>query len=133
MTLALTAALLAASFAGCTSSRADLRIQVPPARRVPAPANPDLDAVMERFYQMVEERHWNVAYAMLAPSLRARVSELRLRSRYERYTDAEIHVRQLDTRTVTAQLVAPHGGPVLHERATFVWNGTDWQILRLSP
>ena len=88
---------------------------------------------MERFYQLVEERHWSIAEAMLAPPLRARFPEAALRARYGAYGDADIRVRQLDRRTVAAQLAAPGGANVVRERVALAWDGDDWQIESFSP
>jgi hypothetical protein len=75
-------------------------------RHVPAPANPDLGTVMERFYQQVEGAHWRFAYAMLSPRYRAALNQERFVALYDGYTDLDVSLRQYGDRVVVAVLGA---------------------------
>ncbi|HEX3467465.1 MAG TPA: hypothetical protein VHT05_05235 [Candidatus Elarobacter sp.] len=103
---------------------------------VPAPKNPDLGAVMERYYQLIEGKHWQFAYAMLAPAYRAHVSEDALAQQYAGFSSADIDVRQQSDRVVIVRLDATErasGKPVaVQETVTLSWNGADWKIAAIS-
>ncbi len=100
----------------------------------PAPADPDLGTVMERFYGDVEGRHWAIAYAMLSPRLRRSLSRSDFEARYAGFTDADAALRQTGARTVTATLSAHDGAHErrVEERWTLAWDGEDWQLDALS-
>ncbi len=123
-------AVLAAAIAACGCARASTGDDRP-AHPVPAPTDPDLGTVMERFYQQVEGRHWRFAYAMLAPAYRARLSEDDLARQYDGYASADVSLRQPSDRVVIAQLAAtdPTGRRLrVEETVTLAWDGADWQI-----
>lgn len=99
----------------------------------PAPADPDLGTVMERFYGDVEGGHWAIAYAMLSPRYRRTVGRGDFEAQYARFTDLDASLRQTGPRTVVATLTA-------HDRAdparvhrfaeswTLAWDGEDWTL-----
>jgi hypothetical protein len=128
--------------AGCTPPRAAEtvnRVTVSPAarRHAPAPAEPDLATVMERFYQQIEGAHWPFAYAMLSPRYRATMSQDRFVALYERFTDLDVSLRQDGDRTVVATLRAKERGEMAHgrrfeETTTLAWDGEDWKIERIA-
>jgi hypothetical protein len=134
-------AFLAAA-AGCTPTRVTVTVNrgsaAPAAhRRAPAPANPDLATVMERFYQQVEGAHWPFAYAMLSPRYRASLSQDRFVGLYDRYADLDVSLRQFGDRVVIASLGAKERGdaPRTHrfeETTTLAWDGEDWKIERIA-
>ena len=102
-------------------------------RHVPAPKNPDLTVVMERFYQQVTSSHWPFAYAMLSPRLRAALTQQQLVERYQGIVDPNVRARQLSDRTVVAWLDGTeraHPGRPLHvrETVTLAWDGEQWTI-----
>lgn len=98
-----------------------------PARlAAPAPPNPDLTPVIERFYQQVEADHWTPAYGMLSPRLRAALPRAEFVQRYRGFENADIHARQTGDRAVHVRLTAP--GRTADETVTFVWDGEVWLI-----
>jgi hypothetical protein len=106
-------------------------------RHVPAPVNPDLGTVMERFYQQVEGAHWPFAYAMLSPPYRAALDQNRFVALYDRYTDLDVKLRQAGDRTVVATVAAkdralPQQAHVFEETTTLAWDGEDWTIARIA-
>jgi hypothetical protein len=99
----------------------------------PAPTDPDLATVMERFYQQVEGGHWRFADAMLSPRLRAQLGENGLRSRYETVVNLDVTLRQTNARTVMALLAGIDRADRSHsvrfeETVTLVWDGEQWSI-----
>ena len=128
--------------AGCAPRRMHTSISggtVAPAaqRHAPAPANPDLGTVMERFYQQIEGAHWPFAYAMLSPRYRATLDQDRFVAQYDRYSDLDVSLRQYGDRVVVAMLGAKERGspPRAHrfeERTTLAWDGEDWKIDRIA-
>ena len=99
----------------------------------PAPADPDLAGVMERFYQQVEGRHWRFAYAMLSAQYRAGRSEAELRNRYDELADLDVNLRQRTDRIVVARLVAHDRLDrarvrAVDETVTLAWDGGQWVI-----
>ena len=132
-------ALAVAGACGCASPRERASVAaetVAPHRHAPAPANPDLGTVMERFYQQVEGAHWRFAYAMLSPRYRAALDQDRFVARYDRYTDLDVSLRQYGDRVVVATLGAKEraGPPRAHrfeETTTLAWDGEDWTIERI--
>ena len=128
--------------AGCTQPRVTVTVNrgtVWPAGHghAPAPANPDLAAVMERFYQYVEGAHWPFAYAMLSPRYRASLKQDRFVATYDRYSDLDVSLRQYGgDRIVVAMLGAKErGSPArahrYEETTTLAWDGEDWKIDRI--
>lgn len=104
--------------------------------RAPAPADPDLATVMERFYQQVEGAHWPFAYAMLSRRYRVALDQDRFVALYEGYTDLDVSLRQFGDRVVVATLGAKDRGaaPRAHrfeETTTLAWDGEDWRIDRI--
>ena len=133
-------AAIVASAAGCGPPRAHMIAgpTVAPVahRRAPAPANPDLATVMERFYQQIEGAHWPFAYAMLSPRYRAALNQERFVARYQRYAELDVSLRQYGDRVVVAALGAKERGspPRAHrfeETTTLAWDGEDWKIDRV--
>jgi hypothetical protein len=101
--------------------------------RAPAPANPDLETVMERFYQQIEGAHWPFAYAMLSPRYRAALRQDQFVARYDRFADLDVSLRRFGDRVVVATIAAKERGsaaPARHfeERTTLAWDGEDWRI-----
>lgn len=104
----------------------------------PAPADPDLATVMERFYEQVEGGHWRFADAMLSPRLRAQLGENGLRSRYETIANLDVTLRQTNARTVIASLAGtvrddPSRKLHLEESVTLAWDGEQWTIDAFTP
>jgi hypothetical protein len=136
VSLAAAAAVLAAG--GCGSSRhgtgdggASAAPQVQ--RRAPAPVDPDLGTVMERFYQYVQGRHWPFAYAMLSTRYRATLTQDELVRRYENLADADVALRHTPGTSVTARIDGTDRkdrSRKLHveERVKLVWDGEQWVI-----
>jgi hypothetical protein len=106
-----------------------------PAHALPAPKDPDLGSVMERFYQQVEGNHWRFAYAMLAPAYRARLSEADLVAHYGKYASLDVTLRQQSDTTVVAHLAGTDrsdGRPLRDEETVKLgWDGADWKIVDL--
>jgi hypothetical protein len=132
---------LLAAAAGCAPRRAHViagpTVAPSAQRHVPAPANPDLGTVMERFYQQVEGAHWPFAYAMLSPRYRAALDQNRFVALYDRYTDMDVKLRQFGDRTVVAMVAAkeramPQHAHVFEETTTLAWDGEDWTIARIA-
>ena len=96
----------------------------------PEPRNADLSVVAERYYQLIEGKHWSVADQMLSPRLRATLDEAALTRRYAAYTDAQIGARQRGAHAIVATLATPAG--TLGETLTFRWDGSDWRIDRIT-
>ena len=99
----------------------------------PAPADPDLAAVMERFYQQVEGGHWRFAHAMLSARYRAGVTEAALRNRYDELADLDVNLRQTTDRVVVARLDAHDRLDrarvrSVDETVTLAWDGGQWLI-----
>ncbi len=136
--LAAAALVCIVAAAGCAPHR--LRTDVSgdyatPARHrvAPAPANPDLSTVMERFYQQVEGAHWPFAYAMLSRRYRARISQDRFVARYSAFGDLDVSLRQLGDRHVVATIGAKERGSAaparrFEETTTLAWDGEGWTI-----
>jgi SMI1 / KNR4 family (SUKH-1) len=104
----------------------------------PAPADPDLATVMERFYQQVEGGHWRFADAMLSPRLRAQLGENGLRSRYEAIANLAVTLRQRNARTVVTSVTgtdrADRSRSVrVEETVTLTWDGEQWTIDAITP
>ena len=127
--------------AGCTQARTTLSAStetVAPAARhhAPAPANPDLGTVMERFYQQIEGAHWPFAYAMLSPRYRAALDQDHFVARYNGFADLDVSLRQYGDRVVLATIGAkersdPARALRFEETAALVWDGEDWKIDRI--
>jgi hypothetical protein len=132
------AAVLFLAAAGCTTSHGSAtgETATPAARAhsaMPAPADPDLGTVMERFYQQVEGGHWRFADAMLSPRLRTQFGPDGLHARYDRLAGLDVTLRQTNSRSVRASLVAtdrddPSRTLHLEETATLKWDGEQWTI-----
>ncbi len=132
LSLVVVVVVFAAAAGGCgrhDSGAAARSASAPPS--VPAPKNPDFSPVTERFYQMIEGKHWSIADQMLSPALRASFDEAALERRYGKFANADVHARQTGDRTVAATLVVPSSE--LRETLTFGWNGAEWQIERIAP
>ena len=135
-TMVAVAAILAAG--GCGPSRhaaSDGAASAPPAvqRRAPAPADPDLGTVTERFYQYVQGGHWVFAYAMLSPRYRESVTQTDLMHRYEQFADADVALRHVPGTTVTARIDGTDRRDRsrrvrIDEALKFVWDGEQWRI-----
>jgi hypothetical protein len=102
-------------------------------RTAPAPSNPDLAAVMERFYQQVEGGHWNIADGMLSPRFRAAFGPNGVRALYAPLTDLDVSLRQTTDRTVVASLTALDRADRarklrFEETVTLRWDGEDWTV-----
>ena len=99
---------------------------------LPAPRNPDLTPVAERFYQQVEGGHLRFAYAMLSPVARARLDRDAFDARYATLDAAQIDARQAGDRAVVAVITVPARGGrparALRERLTFGWSGDEWTV-----
>jgi hypothetical protein len=127
---------------GCTPHR--LRTEIsggydsPAAHRhAPAPSNPDLETVMERFYQQVEGAHWRFAYAMLSPRYRASLDQARFVARYDRFADLDVSLRRFGDRAIVAKIAANERGSAsparrFEETTTLAWDGEDWRIDRIE-
>ncbi|HEY0394382.1 MAG TPA: hypothetical protein VGD01_07780 [Candidatus Elarobacter sp.] len=135
-TVAVTA--FAVSLSGCVSTahRTATGAATPAAgarATAPAPANPDLAAVMERFYQQVEGGHWTVADGMLSPRFRAASGPNGVRALYAPLADLDVSLRQTTDRTVVASLTALDRADRARKRrfeetVTLRWDGEDWTV-----
>ncbi|HEY0615829.1 MAG TPA: hypothetical protein VGC96_14360 [Candidatus Elarobacter sp.] len=99
----------------------------------PPPANPDLLAVMERFYQQVEGAHWRFADGMLSPRYRAALGPAGIRSRYDGFADVDVTLRQSSGRSVVAAVTVVDRGATarkhrFEETSTLRWDGEDWTV-----
>ncbi len=104
----------------------------------PAPADPDLGAVLERYYQDIEGAHWSFAYAMLSPRVRATMSTNDLMDRYELFASPQITVRPTRGTSLDVWLDGnarddPRRALHLVEHVTMVWDGEQWVIDALAP
>ena len=124
---------------GCTPQRVHGGVESRAARaHAPAPANPDLGTVMERFYQQVEGAHWPFAYAMLSARYRARMDQDGFVARYAPFSDMDVSLLQRGDRVVIATIRATErAGPArasparvrrFQESVTLAWDGEDWRI-----
>ena len=132
------AVLLAA--AGCgparhsaTDGAATATPQTQRRAQAPAPSDPDLGTVMERFYQYVEGAHWQFAYAMLSPRFRATLTQGDLERRYENFADADVALRHSPGTVVTARLSGVDRNDrsrrlLVEEKIKLVWDGEQWTI-----
>jgi hypothetical protein len=107
--------------------------QVPSAAPLaPAPKNPDFTPIVERFYQLVEGKHWAIAYAMCSDRYRASRPQAAFESLYEGTANADVQARQTGDRSVVTTLVLPAAGGApartLREKLTFAWDGERWAI-----
>lgn len=103
----------------------------------PAPADPDLGTVMERFYGDVEGGHWAVAYAMLSPRYRRALSRADFVAQYARFADIDASLRQTGARSLVATLTThdrtdPARVRRLTETWTLAWDGEGWVLDALS-
>ena len=103
----------------------------------PAPGDPDLSAVTERYYELVEGAHWPYAYAMLSPRYRATLSEAEFERRYAVLAGLDVHARQATASTVVTRIDAKDAADRTRARRyeetlTFVWDGEDWKIDRIA-
>ena len=129
--LSLVAAVAVLAGTGCARHEAGgTSVTASAAPSAPAPRDPDLSVIAERYYQLVEGKHWSIADHMLSPRLRASFDEASLQRRYASFTNADVKARQAGDRTIVATLVAPSA--TLRETLTFRWNGTDWEIDRIA-
>lgn len=132
-------ALAVVGACGCAPHRERASVStenVAPHRNAPAPADPDLGTVMERFYQQVEGAHWRFAYAMLSPRYRSSLSQDRFVALYEPYTDLDVSLRQFGDRVVATLGAKERAGPPrahrFEETTTLAWDGEDWKIDRVA-
>ncbi len=120
---------LGVAFAGCTSQHGTASSTH---HAMPAPTDPDLGAVLERYYQQIEGRHWDVAYAMLSPRLRAALPEPAFEARYAPFTDADVNVGESNGMRVQVDLDDTANHIRATENLTLKWNGEDWTIDRID-
>ena len=132
------ALLLAFGTSACTSggSAGSSATSAPHAHR-PAPADPDLTAETERYYQLVEGAHWPFAYAMLSERLRAKLSEPQFERRYTVLVAPDVNARQAGPTTVVTRIDAKDSGDRTRARRyeetlSFVWDGEEWKIDRIA-
>jgi hypothetical protein len=129
--LAVVAAFGVALSAGCASGSAGSSASASPQ---PAPTNPDLGAVLENFYQQIEDEHWSFAYAMLSARYRARVSQSAFVDRYRDIAGLNATIVQdTSSRVVQVTLAGTKvGDPSKHvdevERVRLAWDGQEWTI-----
>lgn len=126
------AGLLAAT--GCMTGQQ--RAAISAAAHRPAPANPDLSGVMERYYQGVENERWTLVYGMLSDRYRRQLGRSALQERYAPYTDFDINARQTSNHTVVATIDAVRRDDrsqhvTIVETATLSWDGDHWVIEEL--
>jgi hypothetical protein len=131
-----------AAAGGCTPHRTHAEVSGVAAsaaqHRAPAPANPDLGTVMERFYEQIEGAHWPFAYAMLSQRYRASLSQDAFVARYDGFADMDVALRQRGgDRIVVATIAAKERGAAgrarrFEETATLGWDGDDWRIDRIA-
>ncbi len=136
---------VAAGAAGCGAGRGDgsaahaasrprTTTAAPRAHR-PAPSDPDLSGVIERYYELVEGAHWPFAYAMLSPRLRASLTEAEFEKRYAALIAPDVKARQVGPTTVVTRIDAKDASGRARrydETVAFVWDGEDWKIDRIT-
>jgi hypothetical protein len=99
----------------------------------PAPADPDLGTVMERFYGDVEGGHWAIAYAMLSPRYRRALGRDEFVAQYARFADIDASLRQSGARSLVATLTThdradPNRVRRFVESWTLAWDGEGWVL-----
>ena len=97
-----------------------------------APTNPDLGDVLQRFYEDIEGRHWEIAYAMLSSRLRSTTSEAAFEARYAPFTNADVTVGQPNGLHVAVRLSDAARHVATTEHVALAWDGEDWKIDRLD-
>jgi hypothetical protein len=117
------------ALAGCARSGPHAMAKVV---SVPAPRNPDLTPVAERFYEQIVGGHLGIAYGMLSPAGRAKLDRSAFDARYANLDDAQIDARQAGDRAIIAVIAVPARGSrsarSLRERVAFTWSGDEWTI-----
>jgi hypothetical protein len=101
----------------------------------PAPSDPDLTGVTERFYQLVEGAHWAFAYAMLSPRYRASLTQAEFEQRYSSLIAPDVKARQVRATTVVTRIDAKDASGRSRrydETVGFVWDGEEWKIDRIT-
>jgi hypothetical protein len=116
--------------AGCASTP---QRHTAPSSRAPAPADPDLGSVLERFYEGIEDRRWAFAYAMLSPRYERALSRRDFTALYDRYADVDVAIRQTTSRSAVANLTVKEGSGTaarhhVEETWTFAWDGERWML-----
>ncbi|HTJ25063.1 MAG TPA: hypothetical protein VMA36_02765 [Candidatus Limnocylindria bacterium] len=124
-----TAAAAAVSLAaGCTSASRPMAAS----SAAPAPTNPDLGGVLERFYEGIEDRRWSFAYAMLSPRYARELSRSDFTALYDRYADTDVAIRQTSDRSAVATLTVQERNPGprrrFEETWRFAWDGERWEL-----
>ncbi|HEX3462856.1 MAG TPA: hypothetical protein VHS78_02215 [Candidatus Elarobacter sp.] len=137
------AAALAAVVAagGCgpahrADSAASATASAPRAHR-PAPPDPDLTAVIERYYELIEGAHWPFAYAMLSARYRASLSQPEFEKRYASLIAPHVKARQVAPTTAVTRIDAHDAADRTRmrryeETVKFVWDGEEWKIDRID-
>lgn len=97
----------------------------------PEPREPDLGAVMERYYEAATSGHWLLVHGMLSQRLGARLDGDALRRRYGPFRDARVRIADAGPKTIRTILRTP----VLQttETATLRWDSDRWEIDSLAP
>jgi hypothetical protein len=101
----------------------------------PAPSDPDLSAVTERFYELVEGAHWPFAYAMLSTRYRASLTEAAFEKRYASLIAPDVKARQTAATTVVTRIDAKDASGRsrrYEETLRFTWDGEEWKIDRIA-
>ncbi|HTD33090.1 MAG TPA: hypothetical protein VK665_05500 [Candidatus Elarobacter sp.] len=101
----------------------------------PAPSDPDLSGVIERYYELVEGAHWPFAYAMLSPRLRASLTQAEFEKRYAALIAPDVKARQVGPATAVTRIDAKDASGRARrydETVAFVWDGEEWKIDRIT-
>jgi hypothetical protein len=117
--------------AGCASTTQ--RHTTSSAAPAPAPSDPDLGAVLERFYEGIEDRRWAFAYAMLSPRYERALSRNDFTALYDRFADVQVVIRQTTERSAVATLRTKEHATAAASRRfeetwTFAWDGERWVL-----
>jgi hypothetical protein len=130
-------AVAAVVLGGCGGARhthaAGPRATVVAASPQRAPQDPDLAAVMERFYQQVEGQHWAFADYMISPAYRLVLGPDGVRERYKGLADLDVTLQQTAASTIVATLSAKDSANPARrlrfvETSRLLWDGEYWTI-----
>jgi hypothetical protein len=131
--VAVAAVMLGACAARHAETDAGPQATVAAASQQRAPQDPDLAAVMERFYQQVQGAHWAFADYMISPVFRGVLGPDGVRGRYQDLADLDVTLQQTEALTVVASLSAKDRANPAHrlrfvETTRLLWDGDQWTI-----
>ena len=130
-------ALALAALGGCGPRHADAgagaSATTAAAAHERAPQDPDLAAIMERFYQQVEGEHWAFADGMLSQGYRTAIGLDGVRPMYKDLADLDVSLQQTAASTVVANLSARDPTDRTRrlryrETVRLLWDNDQWAI-----